>query len=127
MKSVIVDTNVFLRFFLSDIPQQKKACEQLLKKAKHNEITLKVSQIVLFEIDYTLRKYYQFEKEVVIKHLKPLVATAYIDIESREIFQKALLLYEKEHISFVDSFLLAKAELEDAELFTFDKKLEKLK
>ena len=127
MKLVIVDTNVLLRFLLNDIPSQKKACEQLLKKAKNNEIELHVIQAVIFEIDFILRKYYLYEKGVIIQQLKSLVSARYIDIESRDIFGKALSIYEKRNISFVDSFLLSKAEIEKAEIFTFDKKLKNRK
>ncbi len=126
MKSIIVDTNVLLHFLLNDIPQQKEACEQLLNRAKRNEIKLCVAQATIFELDFILRKYYLYNKSVVIKQLKPLVATKYINIESRDIFSKALTLYEKEDVSFVDSFLFSKAEIEKAELFTFDKDLHKL-
>ncbi|HUD45023.1 MAG TPA: PIN domain-containing protein [Patescibacteria group bacterium] len=126
MKSIIVDTNVILRFLLNDIPEQKEACEQLFNKAKHNEIKLYVSQAIVFEIDFVLRKYYLYEKSVVIESLRPLIATKYINVESRDIFISALSLYKKNNVSFVDCFLLTKANLENAELFTFDKKLAKL-
>ena len=127
MKSILVDTNVFLHFLLNDIPKQKAACEKLLNKAKHNEIKLSVAQATVFEIDFILRKYYLYEKSVVIKQIKSLVATNYIDIESRDIFIKAITLYEKECVSLVDCFLLSKASIEASELFTFDQKLQKLK
>lgn len=126
MKSIIVDTNALLRFLLDDIPEQKEACEQLLNRAKRNEIKFIVAQASIFEIDFILRKYYLYEKSIVVEQLKPLIATKYINIESRDIFNKALLLYQKETVSFVDCFLVAKAKLEEAELFTFDQKLQRL-
>ncbi len=126
MKAIIVDTNVLLRFLLNDIPEQKEACEKLLTKAKHHVIKFHVVQASIFEIDFILRKYYLYEISVVIEQLKPLVATKYIDIESRAIFNNALMLYEKESVSLVDCFLVAKAKLEEAELFTFDQQLLRL-
>ena len=126
MKKVIIDTNALLRFLLDDIPSQKKATEQILIQARQKEITLHVAQAIIFEIDFILRKYYHFEKVVVIEHLKSLIATNYINIESQNVFNKALYTYAKNNISFVDSFLLAKAYLENAELFTFDQHIQKL-
>lgn len=126
MKSIIVDTNAFLRFFLDDIPEQKGKVKQLFHKAKQKEVILIVPQIIIFEIDFILEKIYDFPKEDIIDKLQSLITTQYLLVESRNIFNKSLLLYEKENISFVDSFLLAKSVLEDAELFTFDQKLQKL-
>ncbi len=126
MKSVIIDTNGFLRLLLNDIPEQADRVEDLIKKAQKKQVSLLVPQIIIFEINFILQKYYLFEKQEVIEKLKSLVSGHYFIIESGNIFQKALSLYEKQNISFVDSFLLAKAVIEDAELFTFDQKLAKL-
>ncbi len=126
MKSIVLDTNALLRFLLNDIPSQRKLTEQLLNKAKNNQIKLIIVQAVVFEIDFILRKYYLFEKEVVLKQLKPLISTKYLGLEDRDIFSKALTIYEERNISFVDSFLLAKVKDLGGELFTFDQDLNKL-
>lgn len=126
MKAVILDTNGFLRLLLNDIPEQADKVERLIKKAKEEKITILVPQIILFEIHFILQKYYLFETEDIVEKLKSLVAAPYFQIESKDIFSKALLVYERNNISFVDSFLLAKAQLENAELFTFDKDLMEL-
>ncbi len=123
MKQVIVDTNALLRFLLNDIPQQKKAVEKLLQQAKKNKITLCILPIVIFEIDFTLRKYYKFDKDKVIDKLESIVGTTYMQVEQKEIFLESLKLYRAINISFVDCFLLLQAESRNAEIFTFDKKL----
>ena len=63
---------------------------------------------------------------VKIEHIKSLITTEYINIESKNLFIIALSFYINNSISFVDSFLLTKAKEENAELFTFDQKLRKL-
>jgi len=126
MKTIIPDSNVFLRFLLNDIPEQKKLAEKLLTQAKNKEASLLVPQIVIFEIDFILEKYYLFSKKEVVERLKSLISTDYIEIESKEAFGEALKIYEKQPISFVDCFLIARARLEEVELFTFDQKLSKL-
>ncbi len=126
MKKIVVDTNFFLRFILDDLPEQKKISEKFLKQAKANQVKLFVAQIVIFEIDFILEKYYHISKSDVIEKLKALVSTQFLEIESKEIFLSALTLYSSENVSFVDCFLLAKAKIEGRELFTFDQKLQKL-
>lgn len=125
MKQFIVDTNAILRFFLNDIPTQQKAIEKLFQRAKRSEITLLVPQIVVFELNFILDKYYRFNKEKIINTLKPLVSADYLEVESKEVFIPALTLYDNSTASFVDCFLLCRAKLEKAKLYTFDKKLKK--
>lgn len=127
MKSVVIDTNAFLRLLLNDIPQQADRVERLIHEAKKEEVKVIVPQIVIFEIDFILRKYYNFKKEEVIEKLKSLLSASYFVIESVSIFQNALILYKENNISFADCFLIAKAKEEEAELFTFDQKLKRLK
>ena len=127
MKRFLTDANAFLRFLLDDIPGQKKAFEKLLQKAKRKEVILFVPQIVIFEIDFILEKYYQFSKEEIINKLKSIISTSYIQVQDKEYFKKAVELYGQENISFADCFLLSKAKIENSELFTFDRKLKKLR
>ena len=126
MKRIIIDTNGFLRLLLDDIPQQADQVESLLKSAKKGEIEIFLPQIVIFEIVFTLEKYYRLYKEEVIDKIESLVSIGYIEIESRKIFLKSIFLYKNNNVSFVDCFLLNKAESEKAEIFTFDKKLRNL-
>lgn len=126
MKSVVVDTNAFLRLLLNDVPQQASQVKHLIRQAKKEQVRIIIPQIVLFEIDFILRKYYNFEKQEVIEKLKSLLSASYFIIEAVNTFQNALSLYEENNVSFVDCFLISKAEAEEAYLFTFDQKLKKL-
>ena len=126
MKSLVVDTNVFVRLFLGDIPEQVEIGKELLRKAKRQEIELIVPQAVIFEINFILDKVYKFSKEEIIDKLEAVVGANYLQVQDRESLQEGLRLFRENNLSFVDCFLFALAEKENAELFTFDKKLEKL-
>jgi|SRR6185312_15262179 len=126
MKSVILDTNGFLRMLLNDIPEQADQVVELIKKAKAAKVQILVPQIIIFEINFILEKYYLFKKPEIIEKLKALITSSYFVIESRDTFSKALIFYSQTTVSLVDCFLLSKANLEDSELFTFDQKLQKL-
>jgi predicted nucleic-acid-binding protein len=125
MKKVVLDTNCFLRLLLNDIPEQADKVEALLKKAQDGKVEVFVPQIILFELHFALEKYYHLEKEAVILKLKVLVTSPYLQIESQDAFILALQLYSESRNSFVDCFLDAQSKLNDAEVFTFDKKLQK--
>ncbi len=126
MKSVVIDTNGFLRILLNDIPKQAEQVKQIILQAKKERIKIIVPQIILFEIDFILRKYYNFGKKEIIDKLKSLLSASYFAVESKDIFQKALFLYKESNIGFVDCFLLSYSQRANAELFTFDQTLKKL-
>jgi len=123
MRKIIVDTNVFLRFLLEDIPSQKKEAEKLFRKAQKGSIEIIVPQIIIFEIEFILRKYYQFPITEISSKIKSLLNAEYFQISERPLFLKSLEIYQSKNISFVDSFLVSFAELEGFELYSFDKKL----
>lgn len=126
MKSLLIDTNVFLRFFLNDIPNQQKIADGLLQKAKTKKLNLIVLQIIIFEIEFILTKYYLFPKTEVIDNLRSIIGAPYLEIQDRNVFKFAIELYQNTNISLVDCFLKAKSEIENTEIFTFDQKLSKL-
>lgn len=126
MKHFVVDTNAFLRLILNDIPNQADQVEKLIKQAKLGTVSLIVPQVIIFEIEFALSKYYQFSKEEIIDKLSSIISSPYLEIEDKEIFRKSVDLYQTKNLSLVDCFLISKAELAGAELFTFDKNLKKL-
>jgi predicted nucleic acid-binding protein len=126
MKSFLVDANAFLRFLLNDVPKQKKQFENLLNQAKKGQVVLTVPQIIIFEINFILQKYYGFPKKEIIPKLDTIIGTDYIKIEDRNIFSEAIRIYSRSNLSLTDCFLLAKSNQEDKDIFTFDQSLAKL-
>ena len=127
MEKVIADTNVYLRFILDDVKNQADKAERLFKKTKDKRILLNVPQIVIFEIQFSLYKYYKFTKDDTIQKMEPILSANFLNIEDREAFLESIVIYKENNISFVDSFLIAKSKLTNADLFSFDRKLSKLK
>jgi len=126
MESLILDTNVFLRFLLDDIPVQTKEATRVFVKAKSKRLKIYVPQIIIFEILFALSKYYKFPKNEVIEKVGTLLVTSYLDIEDRIAFKEALEVYKSKNIDFVDCFLICKSKETNYTLFTFDKNLSKL-
>lgn len=126
MKSLLIDANVFLRFFLNDIPNQQKIAENLLQEAKNKKLNLIIPQIIIFEIEFILTKYYLFPKNEVIDRLLSIIGAHYLDVQDRDIFQIAIAFYRDKNISLVDCFLKAQSEETGIDIFTFDQNLAKL-
>lgn len=126
MQTYIVDTNTFLRFLLNDIPGQKKEAEKLFGQAKNGQIKVNVLQITIFELEFILRKYYNFPKLQVLEKLEAILGSDYLEVESQKEFISALNWYSKYQLSFVDCFLTSCARERDQKLFTFDQDLQKV-
>lgn len=126
MKSLVFDTNPFLRFLLNDIPEQTEEVNKLFIKAKAKELKIFVPQIVIFEIEFALRKYYKFPKDEVIDKLRIIVTTPYLNIQDIQIFHEAMPLFSSKNIDFVDCFLLCIAKSKNSKILTFDEDLKKM-
>lgn len=123
---LLIDTNALLRFLLNDIPQQADQVEAIITHAKKGKLLIIILPIILFEIEYTLRKFYKKQKEEVVEKLESLLSAPFFSIQSKNIFNQAIEIYKQNTISFVDSFFLAQSLTDGIELFTFDKKLQRL-
>lgn len=127
MKVYVLDTNALVRFLLLDNPLQAREVEKLFIQAKNGKVRLVVPQIVIFEVFFTLGKFYNFSKEDIIEKTSPLITSLYLEIQNREIFIKALaFVKEYRNLSFADCFVMVWAKEISANLFTFDKKLAKI-
>ena len=126
MKIFVPDTNIFLRYFLNDLPEQADLAKQYFEKAKKEEIKLIVTSITIFEVIFALDKVYKFEKTKIIELIKAIVSASYLEIEEREVFLRALKLYSSANVDFVDTFVFSKAKSLDGEVISFDKDIKKL-
>ena len=126
MDKWVLDTNGFLRFLLNDIPKQAEEVNKLLVKAKARKIEIYVPQIIIFEIEFALDKYYKFPKAEIIDKLGVLFATPYLKIQDVNVFQETLEVFSNNNVDFVDCFILSTAKSKKASFFTFDKNLQKL-
>jgi len=118
MREVIVDTNVVLRFLLADVKDQFETSKEIIQMAKKGKLRLTIPEIVIFEVLFIFTKYYEFEKKSVVDKVKTIVMTDYIAVDSRRIFVKAIDIYVKNNLSFVDCFLKAKSIVEGKELLS---------
>lgn len=125
MKSVILDTNALLRLLLNDIPEQAAITQQAIESANKNNQDVIVSPIVIFEAIYALTKHYGISKDEVCKGIRKMFSVEGLIIEEKKVLLTTLNFYHTLNLSFTDCFLLAKAQEENGELFTFDQKLKK--
>ena len=117
MPKVLVDTNVILRCLLHDIEDQARKADEIIKAGAW---TLPE---VLAEVDHVLRTFYNVERKDIAEQL--FRALKRIEVERPAVMFRAVEIFVETNLDFVDCILAAYHELENAKVFTFDKKLNK--
>jgi len=125
--SYIIDANLILRYLLNDIPAQADITEAYFRQAKKGTISLTIPTVVVNEVLYVLVKVYKLTRTQLTDKLIAILDMDYLDIEERSIVKETLKFYTKPSISFVDAYLLAKSQITDKELLTFDRRIKRLK
>lgn len=120
----ILDTNVLLRFLVGDNAAQQKRAEHWLKEAADGKRIIIVSAIVIAEACFVLESFYRHSRGEIADALEVFLAERWLHVEDRDILLGIWPWY-RQGAHFVDSFLCAKAQTENAEILTFDKKLSK--
>jgi len=121
MKQLILDTNVFVRFFIKDVESQYKQARLIFEKIEKEEIKGLISILVINEIVWILENYYELKREVYIPKLLNLLALKNIKIIEidKDLLVKILEGTLTKKIDFTDLYLL---QIKDTgKIFSFDK------
>ncbi len=119
------DTNILVRLVVQDDPQQYAAIRTYL--LKHRSVF--VSLLSVFELVWVLMRRYARTKADVVSALRTLSEMQELDIESPDILDSTIELWEhaKSDIGFADCLILATARQHHrTPLATLDKRLSKL-
>ena len=119
MAKNLIDTNLIIRFLVNDDPQKVTRVEHLLKDKNNKNILL---DTVIAEIIWVLTSYYSIEKEEVAEKIRALIHVDTIECNAF-LINRALNIWEKNIISYIDAYLAAVAELGNMTLYTYDKRL----
>lgn len=101
-----LDTNVLVRYFTDDPPEQAERAERLLRGA--NELLL--PDMIVAEIVYVLQRVYRTPRPIVAARLRSALAFGSIITTNPALLLRALQVYEEERLAFADSYLVAQAE-----------------
>jgi predicted nucleic-acid-binding protein len=117
---IALDTNVLLRLFVRDEPEQAKAAAKLLADVPPSSV--RISTIVLAELVRTLQSRYRIGRATLIATLHDLLTRSELEIEGRGAVMMAIRWYESGRADFVD-YLIAALNLEvgATPTFTFDR------
>jgi uncharacterized protein len=103
-RPVFVDTNVFLRFFTNDVPEQAAAAEALFRRAEAGEVRLVTNAMVIAEIVRVLGSYYRLTRAQVQEHVLAVILMEGLDLPEIDLVSHALSSYGKSSAGFIDAY-----------------------
>lgn len=122
MSKNLLDTNLIIRFLVNDNPQKVSRVEKLLIDKNNTNILL---DTIVAEIIWVLSSYYSLKKSEVIEKIRALIHVDTIDCNA-VLINKALSVWEENNISYIDSYLVAVANLGNITLFSYDDKFKSI-
>ncbi|MCI0469240.1 MAG: PIN domain-containing protein [Nitrospirae bacterium] len=104
MKTVFVDTNIFLRYLTADDPAKYERCRELFKRAVNGKVSLLTSEMVIAELIWTLQSFYKVPKAEVIEKISVVASTPNLIIPNSDIIAEALVIYSRKNIDYIDAY-----------------------
>lgn len=118
---VIVDANVILRYLLDDVEEMALQAAAIIDAQ-----TVFVPTEVLAEVVYVLEKVYKIDRTEICYSLLKFLEHDHVIMQNKSVVEIALRQYSERSLDFVDMLLYAYHKVEQYQVFTFDKKLERL-
>lgn len=126
MRSVVVDANVLVSFFVDRHAAQSDAADELLQKADVGEIATIVPQFILFEVAYVLQSQYGYTGERLASLIRAIITFPGVQLIDDCPWKVVMEVWPNQLASLTDAALAAVAlsNRYDA-IATFDRKLAK--
>ncbi len=124
---IAIDTNVLVRLFVNDDTDQTNKVRALFDSYADEDQSLWVTDIVLIELVWVLKRSYDCSVSEICSALRALANSASVCIKSNDFMFQAVALYEQGPAGFADCLLAVKAgHAGCVALRTFDKKMKTL-
>lgn len=113
MKPVVMlaDANIFLRFLRNDHAEHSPAAKQVIEQAAAGEVILRLLEIVVADIFYTLTApVMKVPRATAARQLSALLQQPGIDVENRSRVLDVLAICETRNIDYGDAALIVAAQ-----------------
>ncbi|MCY3647034.1 MAG: type II toxin-antitoxin system VapC family toxin [Chloroflexi bacterium] len=104
--TAFLDTNIIVRHFTGDPPDQARLAARYLDEADQ----LLLPDLILAEVAYVLQSYYRMSRDQVAAALRSTLAIPAVQVADRGLLQRTVELYDFQRLDFADAYLVASAE-----------------
>jgi len=98
-----IDTNIFLRVLLHDHEAMFQESVVFLERVKNQEVRAVTSSLVIAEVIWTLRSYYEFSKDEVVRSANSIFAINSIKIVNTVDDHLAVKLFQEHSVKYIDA------------------------
>lgn len=123
MDKKIIDTNLIVRYLVRDQLVHYKRARDFFDLVKLGKIKAILEQAVFTETVFVLSKIYEVPKEKISEALAGLLEYKGIYNHEKEVLLKSLSIYTQTNLHIVDCILIAKAQLHNIDIESFDQEL----
>ncbi len=116
MNACFVDTNIFIEIF-TRLGKKSDSCKELLESGKN----LATSSLVISEVEWVLRSFYELPKNDVGRCLEKIL-TLDIAIDNKSTLQNALHYYKNNSVDWTDCLNMFLMKTEGiTEVYSYDR------
>jgi len=121
--SAFLDTNVLVRYFTGDPPEQARRAGAFLVGTEE----LLVPDLVVAEVVYVLESFYEVERARVAELVRAVIAFPAVVVVDAALLLRTLEVYEVERLDFADAYLVASAEASGVgAIASFDRSIDRV-
>jgi predicted nucleic acid-binding protein len=119
--TLLLDANVVLRYLTNDVPAMADACERLFERAAKGHVALKVTDVCLAELAWTLGSFYRLSPAEVADKLTALINMPGLLFSNVDILLEALDRYRSHSVDFIDAYHAAVAVAHGVPVCSYDR------
>lgn len=122
-----IDTNVFLRFLVTDREKPPKGLLDFFSKLQKGEIEVFCLDLVFFQAIFVLKSFYQVEREEIINKMLELLSFDGLYMKDKRVIERTLEMWRDHSGDIIDCSIAANMEKSgEKEIVSYDKKIERL-
>lgn len=122
MPKVLIDTNLIISFLVNDDTNKASRVKKFLQEDRNTKILL---DTVVAEIIWMLSSYYEQDKHSIIDKIRALIHVKAISC-NKTLLESSLAIWENNNVSFIDSYIMALAQLKNLKIYSYDFKFDKI-
>lgn len=125
MRDIVLDTNIFIRYFTQDVVSQYKIARQIFENIEGNNVRGLISILVVNEIIWIMDRHYRIDRIVYLPKLIRLLLLEHAEIIEidKNLLIKILQVMQKTNLDFTDLYLLYTTD--KTKIYSFDKDFKK--
>ena len=125
----LIDTNIFLRTLIKEEQSTFDQCYQLLQAVKTNQLTAVTAHLILAEIVWTLKSYYQLPKAQILRATRGIINLRGLKLVDHYQADMALKFYQDHSVKFIDTLIASIPEVSTKQwtVVSYDQDFDKLK